>query len=232
VLFLLAASCSTAGARIERQDVLDGYLREAPRRPLLVVDLDDTVVRGGFPRSLRLYLRLFYSGVSPIEGAPEALKKLKEQWDLVFVTARDDCLDGPTMAWLEKQGFPRAPVVFSQSILWNGRSRADFKTRAIADLIRSGLSPGWGVGDKATDMTAYRANGLHTALILEDPLDPDLGRALDALGVRRFGPLAPPGGPPLPDVVLIGHDRAWAEIADLLSGRAAPGDRGERSPSP
>jgi hypothetical protein len=209
---LLAGGCAGDGFRIEGEELLQSYRARPDHRPLVVVDMDDTLVPAGTWNFLRLALHLAYPGVEPLEEAPAILSEIAGRSSLVIVTARDEWFRGETLAWLEAHHFPRAPVVFSRHFLCTDRSREEWKSRAIRSLLERGFKPGWGVGDKPSDMLAYRANGLRTVLILEGPRDPDLGRTLEALGVTGLGAafLGRSGG--APDLIAIGKRTAWAEI--------------------
>ncbi len=208
--FIVAAGCSVPGFHVERGDRLEAYLDRAAERPVLVVDIDDTIVKRGFWSSLRLWAHAFYLRDHPLAGAPAALKVLETRWNVIFLTARDDSLQNQTLAWLDANGFPRAPVIFSERMLYRAGTRGEFKRRAIESLLARGLAPGWGIGDKAGDLTAYRKNGLRTVLILDGPQDPDLDRTFEALGVSILP------SPAAPDLLLFDHANAWEEIGNRL----------------
>jgi hypothetical protein len=220
-LLLLAAGCATAGYRIEGESLLHGYLERSRERPVLIVDIDDTVVEGGFWNAFLLWTRICRGGVAPFEGAPRSLEQLEGRWNVVILTARDGCLRGPTLVWLSENRFPSTPVIFSRRAIFTAAGRAEYKRLAIGDLLKKGLQPGWGIGDKASDMLAYRQNGLHTVLILDGPRDPDLGKTLEALEVPAIGPGGIVRGP---DHVLLSPARAWEEIPNLIgpAGSAGP----------
>src|SRR5262245_60600645 len=229
-LLLLVAGCSTGEFRIENETALEGYLVRSPERPVLIVDIDDTIVRRGGGSSIRLWAHVGYRGDRPLEGAPQALRLLAGRWNLIFLTARDDSLRNPTLDWLGSHGFPQAPVVFSDSYLYGEKSRADFKQGAIRRLLEKGFKPGWGIGDKASDMVAYRENGLRTILILDGPFDPDQGRTLAALGVSSIG-LGTGKAPP--EVMIFEQSQAWEAIQKLLepAGPGGPPAQGSGSPA-
>src|SRR5262249_44301139 len=109
--------------------------------------------------------------------------ELAHSWNVVIVTSRDDSLRGPTLDWLKRRGFPDTPVVFSSRFLLSDKGRSRFKARAIHALLAEGLEAGWGIGDKASDMLAYRKNGLRTVLVLDGPRDADLDESLATLHV-------------------------------------------------
>ncbi len=85
------------------------------------------------------------------------------------MTARDDQFSQRTLDWLRTHDFPELPVVFSRRLLLTSGSRARYKTLALAELASRGLRLRIGVGDKPSDMLAYRNNGLQPVLFdIED----------------------------------------------------------------
>jgi phosphatidate phosphatase PAH1 len=80
---------------------------------------------------------------------------------LVYVTARGSQYTTATRDWLAHQGFPRGPVRLSPSfVTLPGGDTVDYKTRTISALAASGLVLSAGVGNRASDVTAYAASGL------------------------------------------------------------------------
>ena len=216
VLVLVAAGCRLDGEpyTIARSDILDRYLAESPGRPALLVDIDDTLVDGGFFAKMRLALNLFPSWQKPFDEAPDSLKSLEERWNVVLVTARDDFFQKRTLRWLDRQSFPETPVVFSTCLLLSASSQADYKSAAIGALKRRGLRVTHGVGDKASDIEAYRRGDLRAVLILEDPFDEDLGETLETLEIDSWKPGDKDLGPI--ELVCLSMDRSWPLIVEHL----------------
>ncbi len=217
-LAMLAGCCTSEHAwHIEREELIDVYRESVPSRPLIVIDIDDTVVESGFWSNLRLFFNL-YSSKAPFEGAPEALHELRSSWNLVLVSARDDQFAGRTVRWLDAQGFPEAPVVFSNRLLLSASSRAEYKTRVMEHLRQRGLPTAVGIGNEASDVAAYLANEARAILILDGPSDADLDATLAQLRVETlFGGKAAPL-----ELVVLSTEGAWKRITEHLgknSGR-------------
>jgi len=216
-LALALAGCAapTLAWSIRRGDLLALTVSERAERPALVVDLDDTVVRGGFGNGLRLATGCCYLGSEPFASAPQALTRLASTWNIVFLTARDDWVDDETLAWLDRHEFPAAPVVFSSSVLWSRRAKEDYKASALAELRARGLAVRAGVGDKASDIGAYwRARVKRVFLILENADDDDLAATREREALL-------PSGVGFIELVCERPDDAWEQIAARLTAIAA-----------
>ncbi|HEX2690009.1 MAG TPA: HAD family acid phosphatase, partial [Kofleriaceae bacterium] len=77
-------------------------------------------------------------------------------YQLVYVTARGNQYTTATRDWLEHKGFPRGPVRLSPSfVTLPGGDTIDYKTQAIGALSAAGFALSAGVGNRASDVTAY-----------------------------------------------------------------------------
>ena len=89
-------------------------------------------------------------------GAPEAYTASGKT--IVYVTARGDQLTNITRAWLASHGFPKGPMRFSKSMVTlPGKSSVAHKSTTLGSL---GVAIAAGVGNRASDITAYRNAGL------------------------------------------------------------------------
>ena len=89
-------------------------------------------------------------------GAPQALAASGKT--VIYVTARGDQLTAITRAWLARHGFPRGPVRLAKSfVTLPGKRTVALKTSTLAGL-RVPIAAG--VGNRASDVTAYRNAGL------------------------------------------------------------------------
>jgi phosphatidate phosphatase PAH1 len=80
---------------------------------------------------------------------------------LVYVTARGNQFTTATRDWLDHKGFPRGPVRLSPSFLTlPGGDTIDYKTRTISALSAAGFELSAGVGNRASDVTAYTSTGV------------------------------------------------------------------------
>ncbi len=87
-------------------------------------------------------------------------------YQLVYVTARGSQYTSDTRAWLEHQGFPRGPLRLSPSfITLPGADTVNYKTRTLTALAND-VSVVAGVGNRASDITAYTNAGVDASTIL------------------------------------------------------------------
>ncbi|HMG52269.1 MAG TPA: hypothetical protein VK601_02280, partial [Kofleriaceae bacterium] len=76
-------------------------------------------------------------------------------------TARGNQYTTATRDWLEHRGFPRGPLRLSASfVTLPGGDTVDFKARALAGLQAAGMVISAGIGNRASDVSAYAARGL------------------------------------------------------------------------
>ena len=202
LLGLSAAGCSSAGSWMARGELLGAPDSE---RPILVVDLDDTVVSGA-GGSLHAALPIWPSPPA-FRGAPETLRRLGEHYQVVFLTARPKLVAAGTLKWLDARCFPRGPAIFACTLLGSAARQERYKTAALAALAKRGGRILWGVGDKQSDLAAYRSVGAHPILILACAEDPD---RCEPVGGRTRAASAH---------VITGQDAAWERIARILRDR-------------
>ena len=126
---------------------------------LIVSDVDGTLTS-----SENAFLETITLGIEPGEraGAPSAYDAaIAKRYQLVYVTARGNQYTTATRDWLEHKGFPRGPVRLSPSFLTlPGGDTIDYKTRTLEALSAAGLEIAAGIGNRASDVTAYTQSGL------------------------------------------------------------------------
>ena len=131
------------------------------RRPAIVVDIDHTVA----DVSWETYIFKSNKDVKPLKDAPEVMRKLSAEYDILFVTKRDEMFLKKTEEWLRMYRFPDAPVFF-----WDLGSyplgAAKYKTGRICELQNTWSNILIGIGDQKTDIEAYRANCLEYVIII------------------------------------------------------------------
>jgi hypothetical protein len=170
-----------------------GYVAPAGT-PLVVSDVDGTLTS-----SENAFLETIALGIEPgaqpgAAGAFAAATAAGKQ--LVYVTARGNQYTTATRRWLDDKGFPRGPVRLSPSfVTLPGGDTVDYKTKAIAALSAAGLALSAGVGNRASDVTAYASTRLATdRIFIELPefageVQPLLD-AHQAVGFTGYGDLA------------------------------------------
>lgn len=89
-------------------------------------------------------------------GAPEVFAQSGKT--VIYVTARGDQLTQMTRQWLEAHGFPRGPMRLAKSWLTlPGKRTVDLKASTLDSL---NVPIAAGVGNRASDIAAYRNAGL------------------------------------------------------------------------
>ena len=135
-----------------------GYVAPDGAR-LLVSDVDGTLTS-----SENAFLETVALGIEPDAraGAPRAYDAATAKgYQVVYVTARGNQYTTATRDWLTHPHFPRGPLRLSASFLTlPGGDTIDYKTRAISALSAAGLAVTAGVGNRASDVTAYTNVGL------------------------------------------------------------------------
>jgi hypothetical protein len=133
--------------------------------------------------------------IAPRWNAPAALQRSKRP--IIYVTARGDQLTESTRRWLREHGFPRGPLRLApQLLVAPGRAQLELKTRILRAL---GVPIIAGIGNRATDIAAYREIGLQperilihvTELASEIRDDVAAGRARSFSDYRDLPPLLP-----------------------------------------
>ena len=99
-------------------------------------------------------------GIQP--GAPAAfVAATAKPYIMVYVTARGRQYTGATRSWLATNGFPRGPLRLASSfITLPGSASVDYKTGVLNALTASSFEVSAGVGNRATDVTAYTNAGV------------------------------------------------------------------------
>ena len=139
----------------------------AADEPMMVVDLDKTIVASGFHAVL----------VGEAEAMPESagvLHDLAESYTIVYLTHRPDLFGPKSRAWLAEHGFPTGPLLLSTLRTFLQGSGA-YKSMMLEDIRRRFTRVEIGIGDKISDVLAYHGNGMRAFLIMPIPggLDAD-----------------------------------------------------------
>jgi phosphatidate phosphatase PAH1 len=127
--------------------------------PLIVSDVDGTLTD-----SENAFIETVVNGEQPGQqaGASAAfVAAAASGYQAVYVTARGNQYTDATRQWLADQGFPRGPLRLAASfVTLPGDDTVEFKTKAMTDMIAQGASIAIGVGNRATDITAYANAGV------------------------------------------------------------------------
>ena len=132
-----------------------------PDTPIVVVDLDRTVVATGFHTVL-------VGTPEPMARSQQVLARLAGTHTLVYLTHRPDYFSAKSKAWLAEHGYP--PGVLLLSTLGGFfKGSGAFKTDALAQLGKRFTKIEIGIGDKVSDAQAYHDHGLRAFLVIQLP---------------------------------------------------------------
>ncbi|MFC1782236.1 hypothetical protein ACFL02_01455 [Planctomycetota bacterium] len=137
-------------------------------KPILVTDLDHTVI----DISTYQFIHHDNENIPPLPGAVEILNGLTEDYDIIYLTARDDLYVNVTKYWLDMYGLPRAPL-FVCDLSEEPVDQGAFKKEVLKKLKAQWPKITIGVGDKVHDAEAYLANGMEAYIIGEHDELPD-----------------------------------------------------------
>ena len=136
-----------------------------PQTPILIVDLDKTVVASGFQEVL-------VGDPEAMVGAAELLRDLSNTHTIVYLTHRPDYFGPKSKAWLWANGFPAGPVLLSSvSGFFSGSGQ--YKSQMLRQLQARFKNIEIGIGDKVSDALAYHENGIRAFLIYQVPTSDD-----------------------------------------------------------
>ncbi len=154
---------------------------------VIVTDIDGTITAS---ENAVFNTVLFGDDIGHRLGAPKAFVDAGRV--IVYLSSRGDQLTSVTRGWLEAHGFPRGPIRHAQSSVTKpGPKTVAFK----ADVLRKlGVPVYAAIGNRATDVAAYRAAGIPADRIFmkqgfDDELADDL-RAKRAIGFGDFASIA------------------------------------------
>jgi hypothetical protein len=168
--------------------------------PMIVVDLDKTVVASGFAHVLT-------GTAEPMAGAAAVLARAAQTQTVIYLTQRPDFLGPMSKKWLADNGFPRGPMV--TGTLTSLAAGGAFKSSRLTELRKTYKHILFGIGDKSSDAQAYADNGVKPILIM--PVN--WADADPAYFERLAKDLA--AAPPSSQVVT-----GWAEISAIFFDKA------------
>jgi len=160
--YVFTAELAPIGLAEEPPDPLELLLAcRAPDAPMVVVDLDKTIVATGFHAVL-------IGSPAPMADSQRVLARLARQRTIVYLTHRPDYFSIKSKAWLGEQKYPRGPLLLSTPGAFLKGSGA-YKSETLARLRKRFRRIEIGIGDKISDAQAYHENGLKAFLILPAP---------------------------------------------------------------
>jgi hypothetical protein len=132
-----------------------------PDTPLVLVDLDKTVVASGFEAVL-------LGTPKPMDHSRRVLDRLARTRTIVYLTHRPELLGSKSKRWLADNGFARGPLLAGTAGGFLKGSQAN-KAGRIAELKKTFSNLEIGIGDKVSDARAYLDNGMRAVVILDMP---------------------------------------------------------------
>lgn len=125
--------------------------------PMIIVDLDHTVVGSGF---FKVVMRM----AAPMPGSAAVMRKLSQDYTVVYLTHRPAMLTNLSKKWLITNNFPVGPLLTNQD---NKFSSGEYKSNRLKELRCSFKNIQVGIGDKDSDVAAYRANNMSAFWIIK-----------------------------------------------------------------
>jgi hypothetical protein len=126
---------------------------------LILSDVDGTLTS-----SENAFFETILLGTEPAARAGAArayAAATARSYQMVYMTARGSQYTSETRDWLARQGFPRGPLRLAPSfITLPGGDTVDYKMRTARALAEAGLDLAAGVGNRASDITAYGNAGI------------------------------------------------------------------------
>jgi hypothetical protein len=165
--------------------------------PMIIVDLDKTVVASGFQAVL-------IGDAEPMPQAAAMLSNLARNHTVVYLTHRPDLFGPKSKAWLKVHGFPPGPLLLSTLRTFLKGSGA-YKSMVLEDIRSRFSRVEIGIGDKISDVLAYHENGMQAFLIL--PLPAELTPAACDSLVEQLRTL--------PDHIQVVQD--WSQVAAFFA---------------
>jgi len=129
-----------------------------PDTHLFVVDLDRTLVNGGFKAVLA-------GQPPPMPHSDEVVNRLAGEYTIVYLTRRLDYLGRKSKEWLKLHGYPPGTMFLSEVRRFLD-SNEEYKSSTLADIRRRFRGKGFGIGDQVSDVKAYLENALTAIMIL------------------------------------------------------------------
>lgn len=140
-----------------------------PKRPVIIVDIDGTV---SDTDNSDLLFKKKDTDSKPFPDAPEVLRRLSKNYNIIFLTHRNELLLNKTRLWLKEHKFPTSPV-FTFRLGEDPAMPGEYKDEKIKEWKKEGWNLKIGIGDKAHDAEAYSENRIKAIIIGDEDDLPD-----------------------------------------------------------
>lgn len=142
-------------------------------RTIIAVDIDDTIAETEYRQ---LILKDRDKKSDPVDDSRKTLRRLSDDYHIVYVTARPRFLLEKTRRWLKDEKFPLGPVETARGLRQTLRPTRH-KTEVLEDLRDRWPNLLIGIGNNAGDAAAYGANKMLCLIVPPDRKDIDkIGR--------------------------------------------------------
>jgi len=148
--------------KVEETDVRPAlfcvYVR-AKESPMVICDMDKTLVQSGF-------LRVVTGGAQPFDHAAEVVGRLvkEKRLTVLYLTHRPDFFEASSKQWLRLNRFPPGPL-YTGDIGGLLAGSGAFKSGELGRIKQRFANLKLGIGDKYSDTAAYVANDIRPVLI-------------------------------------------------------------------
>jgi hypothetical protein len=129
-----------------------------PGKPVLVLDLDNTLTRGN-------WLTAKPEPIPYDQDTVRVVNELSRKYAIIYLSARPKPLHKQTRLWLRKYKFPEGPILlwFPSRLRWLYPSR--YKRYELINLRESGISVRVGITNTEGDAEAYQKAGLKPLIL-------------------------------------------------------------------
>lgn len=139
----------------DRAEPINALVADVPAdRELFVTDIDATISDASSARALVAD----NARLRPMADSVDVLRRLRDRFQIVYVTARNFRYTAKTKDWLAMHRFPTAPLITRDALWWRHPSRV-YKRETMAALAARWPNIRAGVGDRDGDVLAYAAVG-------------------------------------------------------------------------
>jgi len=148
--------------KVEEKDVqpaLFGVYVRDKTTPIVVCDLDKTLVQSGF-------FQVLVGIAKPFPHAADVMHRVvnEKKMTVLYLTHRSDFFDSTSKYWLREHRFPPGPL-FTSDVAGLLEGSGKFKTSELARVKERFPDIRLAVGDKISDSNAYVANKVPSILI-------------------------------------------------------------------
>ena len=133
----------------------------AAETPIILVDMDKTIVASGFHTVL-------IGNPAPMADSVAVLNDISTNNTLIYLTHRPDYFGPKSKGWLREHNYPNGPVLMSTVSTFLKGSKA-YKSEMIQSLKKKFRNIHFGIGDKISDGLAYHENSIAAIVIIQIP---------------------------------------------------------------